>query len=113
MGRERKDFYQLKKAVGEDPLPAVQLVELEQAGAAAETTGKRKKKKAQKARSTAEAEVEEEAEVEVDAGAETEVGTEGPVGSSKKRTAREEVTSATLMLACCFLVPVLTCVVVH
>ena len=101
MGRERKDFYQLAKAVGEDPLPAVQLVEHEQAGA--ETTGKRKKRKAQNTRSTAEAEDEVEAEVEVEAGPEAEVGIEVPVGSSKKRSAREEVISSTLMLVCCFL----------
>lgn len=56
MGRERKDFYQLKKAVGEDPLAEAQMVDAEQA----EDAGKRKKKKAKRARSTAEVEVEEE-----------------------------------------------------
>ena len=94
MVRERRDFYQLKRATGEEPVPEAQLVESETAGAAAEAAGKRRKKKAQKARSTTDAEVEEEAGagVPVDAGTETEVGAEGPVGSSKKRTAREEVT---------------------
>jgi hypothetical protein len=89
MVRERRDFYQLKKATGEDPVPEAQLVEAEPAGA----TGKRKKKKAHKARSTAEVEV----ETEVDAGPETEVVSEGPDGSSRKRTAREEVTSASFI----------------
>ena len=56
-------------------------------GAAAEPVPKRKKKKAHKGRSTAEVEV----ETGVDAGPETEVASEGPDGSSKKRTAREEV----------------------
>ena len=88
MVRERKDFYQLKKVVGEDPVPEVEVVATTGApgaevGAAAEPVPKRKKKKAHKGRSTA--------EVEVDAGPETEVVSEGPDGSSKKRTAREEV----------------------
>ena len=90
MVRERKDFYQLKKATGEEPMPEAQLVESEPAGAA-DTAGRRKKKKAHKARSTAKVEV--ETEVELDAGPETEVVSEGPDGSSKKRIAREEVTS--------------------
>ena len=94
MVRERRDFYQLKKAVGEDPGPEVEVVAGTgvpgaEVGAAAEPVPKRKKKKAQKGRSTAG--VEAEAEAEVDAGPETEVVSEGPVGSSKKRTAREEV----------------------
>jgi hypothetical protein len=69
MVRERKDFYQLKKAVGEDPVPEA---EVAAAGAAADTTGetdaapgastdpvqKRKKKKAKRARSVSEVEVE-------------------------------------------------------
>ena len=94
MVRERKDFYQLKKAVGGDLAPEPQPVVEEvpagtgaEVGAGADLVPKRKKKKAHKGRSTTEVEV----EAEVEAGPETEVASEGPDGSSKKRTAREEV----------------------
>ena len=101
MVRERKDFYQLKKAAGEDPVP-----EAEVAPAAADATGvtdaapvapgaqadpapKRKKKKAKRARSASEVEV--DVEVEEDSGGhET---TDVPAGSVAPTTAREEVIS--------------------
>ena len=97
MVRERKDYYQLTKAVGGDPVPEVQLVaEEEPAGtdAAVESAGRRKKKKAHKSRSTTEVEVETVGEVVVEADPGTGVVSEVPTGSSKKRTAREEVTPA-------------------
>jgi hypothetical protein len=96
MVRERKDFYQLKKAVGEDPVP-----EAEVAPAAADATGatdaapvapgapadpapKRKKKKAKRARSASEVEV--DVEVEEDSGV-------PETTSVSPTTAREEVIS--------------------
>ena len=106
MVRERKDFYQLKKAVGGDLAPEPQPVVEEvpagagaEVGAGADPLPKRKKKKAHKGRSTAEVEV----EIEVDAGPETEVASVGPDGSSKKRTAREEVIFGHLYLFFFFL----------
>ena len=94
MVRERKDYYQLKKAVGEDPGPEVEVVAGTGApgaegGAAAELVPRKKKKRAHRSRSTAEGDV--EVETEVDAGPETEVASGGPDGSPKKRSAREEV----------------------
>lgn len=97
MVRERKDYYQLTKAVGKDPAPEVQLVAEEEpagTGAAVEIAGRRKKKKAHRSRSTTEVEVETEVELEVEADPAPEVVSEVPAASSKKRTAREEVTPA-------------------
>ena len=102
MVRERKDYYQITKAVGgntvlETPVVGVETEApvLEVGALAVEAAGKRKKKKAHKSRSTTEVEV--ETEVELDAGPETEVVSEGPDGSSKKRTARDEVTPASFI----------------
>lgn len=84
MGRERKDFYQLKKAVGEDPFAKAQMVDVEQAEAA----DKRRKKKAKRAQSTS------EVEVEVEEGSTVPEPTDIPVETaepSSARTAREEV----------------------
>jgi hypothetical protein len=96
MVRERKDFYQLKKAVGEDPVlePEVEVVADADApgadaGAAVEPAPQRKKKKAKRARSASGTEVEAE-----DSGAPQAV--EVPSDSAAAdppRTAREEVTS--------------------
>ncbi|KAK9951537.1 hypothetical protein M0R45_006975 [Rubus argutus] len=73
MVRERKDFYQLKKAAGEDPVPEVAAADATDAAvpapvaapsAAVDSAPKRKKKKAKRARSASEVEV----DVEEDAG---------------------------------------------
>ena len=103
MGRERKDYYQLKRAVGEDPVLEASLVGAQPTGLPAEPVtapvaspegAKRKKKKAKRARSTSEADVEAEGEegeqVEADQ-------TDLPGGAvSPVRTAREEVILASL-----------------
>ena len=101
MVRERKDYYQITKAVGgntvlEAPVVGVETEApvLEVGALAVEAAGKRKKKKAHKSRSTTEVEVETEVEEEVEADPGTGVVSEVPTGSSKKRTAREEVTPA-------------------
>jgi hypothetical protein len=96
MVRERKDFYQLKKAVGEDPMPEVEVAAVDATdaadaapGATAESAPQRKKKKAKRARSASGTEVEAE-----DSGAPQAV--EVPSDSAAAdppRTAREEVTS--------------------
>jgi hypothetical protein len=94
MVRERKDFYQLKKAVGEEPVPEpeVEVVAAADApgadaGAAVEPAPQRKKKKAKRARSASGTEVEAE-----DSGVPQTV--EVPAESAAAdppRTAREEV----------------------
>jgi hypothetical protein len=94
MVRERKDFYQLKKAVGDEPVPEPEVEVVAtvdapgaDAGAAGEPAPQRKKKKAKRARSTSEVEAE-------DSGVPQAV--EVPVESAAAdppRTAREEVIS--------------------
>jgi hypothetical protein len=96
MVRERKDFYQLKKAVGEDPVPEVEVAAVDATDAADAAPGAtaepapRRKKKAKRARSAA--------GTEVDAGEDSGVPevAEVPSGSAAAdppRTAREEVIS--------------------
>jgi hypothetical protein len=97
MVRERKDFYQLKKAVGDEPVPEpeVEVVAAADApgadaGAVAEPVPQRKKKKAKRARSGTGS--------EVDAGDDSGVpqAAEVPAESAAAdppRTAREEVLS--------------------
>ena len=99
MVRERKDFYQLTKAVGEDPVLEAPVVGVDteapmpDAGApAVEAVGRRRKKRAHKAGSLPDTDV---VQVEDDAGTgtgpEERALSEVPGGSPKKRTAREEV----------------------
>ena len=94
MVRERKDFYQLKKAVGEDPVPEVEVDATDAAdaapGATAEPAPQRKKKKAKRARSAT--------GTEVDAGEDSGIPEVAEVPSESAaadppRTAREEVIS--------------------
>ncbi|KAK9951159.1 hypothetical protein M0R45_006617 [Rubus argutus] len=96
MVRERKDFYQLKKAAGEDPAPEVAIADatdvvaaapIAASGAAVDSAPKRKKKKAKRARSASEVEVdmEEDAGVQEDASVPAEAAAATPT-----RTAREE-----------------------
>lgn len=95
MVRERRDFYQVKKVLGQDPVPEAQLVEAEQAKAAADDAGRKKKKRAHKARpgpETTPVEVEASTDADGAGGPEVEGAPEVPGGASKKRTAREEVT---------------------
>ena len=90
MVRERKDFYQLKKAVGEDPVPEVDATDAAVAApdAAVDPAPKRKNKKAKRARSASEV----EADVEEDAGVqETCPVPAEAAAASLARTAREEV----------------------
>ncbi|KAK9929118.1 hypothetical protein M0R45_026226 [Rubus argutus] len=99
MVRERKDFYQLKKAVGEDPVPEAEVAPSAAdatgaadaahvgSGASADPAPKRKKKKAKRARSASEVEV--DVEVEEDLGVPE--ATEIPAGSVAPTTAREEM----------------------
>jgi hypothetical protein len=95
MVRERKDFYQLKKAVGEDPTPEVEVAAVDATdaanpapGATVEPAPQRKKKKAKRARSAT--------GTEVDAGDDSGVPEVAEVPSESgpadaPRTAREEV----------------------
>jgi hypothetical protein len=102
MVRERKDFYQLKKAVGEDPVPEVEVAAREATdapdaapGAAVDLAPKRKKKKAKRARSASEAEVEVEEDSGVPEVAEVPAD---PAAAVPPTTAREEVISNWLLL---------------
>ncbi|KAK9939105.1 hypothetical protein M0R45_015814 [Rubus argutus] len=92
MVRERKDFYQLKKAVGEDPTPTPDVVPVADVPVADEpvvdAAGKRKKKKAKRAHSAA--------ETEVDVGEDSGVPDAGDAqaesaAAAQPRTAREEL----------------------
>lgn len=59
MVHERKDYYQLKMVVGEDPVSEAELVAVDDLiGALVEPTSKRKKKKAKRSCSTTEVEIE-------------------------------------------------------
>ena len=85
MVRERRDFYQVKKVLGQDPVP-----EAEQAKAAADDAGRKKKKRAHKSRpgpETIPVEVEASTDADGAGGPELEVAPEVPGGASKKRTA--------------------------
>ena len=100
MVRERKDFYQLKKAAGGDPAPTPDDVPTADAPVADEpvvdATGKRKKKKAKRARSAAETEV----DVGEDSGAPDAGDAQvESAAAAQPRTAREEV-HVYLVLVC-------------
>ena len=95
MVRERKDYYQLKKAVGAEPAPEAEVVVVDRpAGTDGEATGaavdaaKRKKKKAKRVRSAAEAEVEGD---DADQGVPDPADASVEVVASPARSAREEV----------------------
>ena len=94
MVRERRDFYQVKKVLGQDPVPEAQLVEAEQAKAAADDAGKKRKRRAHKVRpgpETTPVDLEASTDADGAGGPELEIAPEVPGGASKKRTAREEV----------------------
>ena len=104
MVRERKDYYQLKKAVGEEPAPEEVVILDQPVGGAGEATvdaaGKRKKKKAKRTRSEAEAEVEGG-----DQGVPDPADASVEVVASPARSAREEVTLLlSLLLGLIFIV---------
>ena len=82
MGRERRDFYQITKAAGGTPPSSEQMK-------AADGTGKRKKKKAERVRaSSGQAEPDEVSNMPAET--EEQVPAASPA-QSRKRSAREEV----------------------
>ena len=95
MVRERKDYYQLKKAAGAEPAPEVEVVVVDrpvgtdgETTAAAVDSAKRKKKKAKRVRSASEAEVEGD---DGDQGVPDPADASAEVVASPPRSAREEV----------------------
>lgn len=88
MGRERKYFYQLKKAVGEGMWPEADLTMAEGVGAAVEAASKRRKRKTKRAHSTSEVELDEEDSRVPET---AEIPKEVDATLAKKRTAQEEV----------------------